>query len=136
MVLKVDNEFHLGILVDTRPKDTYEDFGKLTLSDEMNEEWNKDPPVGKIIECRYSKTWPNNWQFSRFRPDKNTSNFITVYEKIIKSINDNISKDQVHFGMLLFFSCWESSMKFTKIGKSGIQRLQLPEISMIIKFRN
>jgi mRNA guanylyltransferase len=36
----------------------------------------------RIIECKYDPNWPHHWRFSRFRDDKETANFITVYKKV------------------------------------------------------
>jgi hypothetical protein len=100
----LNDEFRIAILV---KNGAHQDFGKLTLVENMDDEfiyltynrWRCNPPIDKIIECRYSPTWPNHWQFSRFRPDKNTANFITVYQNIMESIKDNISEEQATFGL-------------------------------------
>ena len=47
------------------------------------------------MECKYELDWPNNWKFSRFRDDKLAANHISVYDKVMLSIKDNITKDQV-----------------------------------------
>ncbi|KAJ3323746.1 Dcp1p-Dcp2p decapping enzyme complex alpha subunit, partial [Boothiomyces sp. JEL0866] len=86
--------YHLGILI---KDDNYEDFGELTVDETTAEKWDQDPPFGRIIECRYDPDWPNNWKFSRFRDDKLTSNHISVYHKILESIHDNVTKEQVSF---------------------------------------
>jgi mRNA-capping enzyme len=49
---------------------------------------------GKIVEC----TWDMNektWVFLRTRSDKDTPNFITTYEKTWKSIQDNITSNDI-----------------------------------------
>lgn len=91
-------EFHIGILV---KHDNYQEFGQITLEPEMKKEywflsrWEESPPNGRIIECRYDPDWPNNWKFSRYRDDKLTSNHITVYDNIMKSIEDNVTEEEV-----------------------------------------
>ena len=33
-----------------------------------------------------------SWQFMRVRPDKDTPNFVTTYESVLRSIDDNITQ--------------------------------------------
>ncbi|OAJ42619.1 mRNA capping enzyme, catalytic domain-containing protein, variant 1 [Batrachochytrium dendrobatidis JEL423] len=84
--------FRIGILEN---RNQYSDFGIITLSEETSKEWAKNPPVGRIIECRYDPNWPLNWRFSRFRDDKDSANHISTYNSIMISINDNVQKDDV-----------------------------------------
>jgi mRNA guanylyltransferase len=65
------------------------------LEPERREEWEQNPPEGRIIECRYDPEWPNHWRFSRWRDDKLTANHISVYEKIMQSISDNVTEEEV-----------------------------------------
>ena len=49
---------------------------------------------GKIVECSYD--WnERKWLYMRKREDKDTPNFITVYEKTWKSIQDNITSEDI-----------------------------------------
>ena len=49
---------------------------------------------GKIVECSWD--WnEKKWVFMRTRADKDTPNFITVYRKTWKSIQDNITADDI-----------------------------------------
>ncbi|KAH6573304.1 hypothetical protein BASA50_007893 [Batrachochytrium salamandrivorans] len=84
--------FRIGILEN---RNQYSDFGIITLSEETAIEWTANPPIGRIIECRYDPNWPLNWQFSRFRDDKDSANHISTYNSIMVSINDNVSKEQL-----------------------------------------
>jgi len=54
--------------------------------------WEKNPPEGKIIECYFEN---NCWHFMRFREDKENANHESIVKKIIKSIEDNVEKDEV-----------------------------------------
>jgi len=49
---------------------------------------------GKIVECRFLQE-ENAWEMMRFRTDKDTANAYFVYEKVLKSINDNITEDKL-----------------------------------------
>jgi mRNA-capping enzyme len=49
---------------------------------------------GKIVECSWD--WnEKKWVFMRTRADKDTPNFITVYRKTWKSIQDNITANDI-----------------------------------------
>lgn len=92
--------FHITILVDSTQ---YEDFGLLTLEEDKVQEWSKHPPHGRIIECRWDPDWPNNWRyfwtnnlrFTRYRDDKLDANHISVFNKIMLSIKDDVTREQV-----------------------------------------
>ena len=49
---------------------------------------------GKIVECSWDMN-ENTWVYMRTRADKETPNFITVYEKTWKSIQDNITSEDI-----------------------------------------
>ncbi|KAJ3154950.1 Dcp1p-Dcp2p decapping enzyme complex alpha subunit [Geranomyces michiganensis] len=72
----------------------YVDHGILKLSPE-EESWLRDPPDGRIIECRYDPSWPAQWRFHRFRDDKANANHVNTYEKIMISISDGVSKEEL-----------------------------------------
>jgi len=67
-----------------------------------NEE-DKDLYDGKIIECAYDKD-NDRWTFLRERVDKSLPNAYTVYEKVLKSIRDNITQEELIDRMLELFS--------------------------------
>ncbi|KAI8905714.1 mRNA capping enzyme, catalytic domain-containing protein [Powellomyces hirtus] len=75
--------------------DTYTDHGILKLSPDEATSWLQDPPDGRIIECRYDPEWATEWRFARFRDDKAHANHINTYEKIMISIRDGVSKDEL-----------------------------------------
>ena len=56
----------------------------------------------KIIECYYDSKWPHFWRFSRFRNDKETANHVSTYHKVMDSIRDNVTKQDVCFFFLNF----------------------------------
>ena len=53
-----------------------------------------DPSLyyGKIIECSWDSE-KDEWIFMRIRLDKSTPNDFNTYEKVVRSIRDNITKD-------------------------------------------
>lgn len=63
----------------------------------MEESWLSEPSKyhGRIVECRYDPEWPDNWRFARFRDDKDTANFVDVLKSIMRSIEDNVSKEEL-----------------------------------------
>ncbi|KAJ3281445.1 Dcp1p-Dcp2p decapping enzyme complex alpha subunit [Borealophlyctis nickersoniae] len=73
----------------------HERMGVLTLEPSMEQEWRDYPPIGRIVECRYDPEWPGRWRFCRFRDDKDRGNYLEVYNKIMQSIQDNVSKEQL-----------------------------------------
>ncbi|KAJ1511343.1 Dcp1p-Dcp2p decapping enzyme complex alpha subunit [Coelomomyces lativittatus] len=50
---------------------------------------------GRIIECSWSNDHPGNWKFVRFRSDKNTANHVDVYKKIMLSIRDSVTSEEL-----------------------------------------
>ncbi|KAI8912423.1 mRNA capping enzyme alpha subunit and guanylyltransferase [Gorgonomyces haynaldii] len=91
-ILKVADKYHLGIWI---RDEEHDDYGPFELEDELKEAWRQSDVIGKIIECRYDPEWPNHWRFSRFRDDKATANHISVYRKIMMSIEDNVTKEEL-----------------------------------------
>jgi mRNA guanylyltransferase len=73
----------------------YKDCGELELEEELKQDWQISPPLNRIVECRYDPDWPNNWRVSRFRDDKLTANHISTFEKILISIRDNVTHEEV-----------------------------------------
>jgi len=68
-------------------------FADLTIDDpEMQKEWEDNPPEGRIIECYFENEC---WHFMRFREDKENANHETIVKKIMKSINDNVEKEEL-----------------------------------------
>lgn len=73
--------------------------------------WEEDRPDGRILECRYDPhlevkmdhsvdapshiTTQGGWRFLRFRNDKITPNEKSVVSKILKSIQDNVTREEV-----------------------------------------
>ncbi|GJU64853.1 mRNA-capping enzyme-like protein isoform X2 [Tanacetum coccineum] len=49
---------------------------------------------GKIIECSWDSK-ENVWVFMRMRPDKSAPNEFSSYKKVMRSINDNITEEDV-----------------------------------------
>lgn len=75
--------------------DNYDYWNDLIINDEQ---WNKlklsgESFNGRIGECRQNSD--GNWEFLRFRDDKLNGNHINVVVKILKSIEDAVSKEEL-----------------------------------------
>lgn len=125
---KVGDGYHLLIIIQ---QGDYRDFGELTLDDEMAREWSRKKMDGRIVECRWDPEWPNHWRFSRYRDDKSESNHIGVYEKILESIRDNVTKEEVFlFDVTDFFplcSYWIQFLGYMMNGRCEFQILNRAE---------
>lgn len=79
----------------------HKDYAPFRPEPEDAESWNVNPPLGKILECRYDPEWivdekkPGGWRFIRFREDKVMANAQHVVQKIIDSIGDNVKQDHL-----------------------------------------
>ena len=69
----------------------------------FEKEEDRDRYDGKIIECTYDMK-NDRWTFLRERLDKRLPNAYTVYEKVLKSIQDNITQQELVHKMLELFS--------------------------------
>lgn len=74
----------------------HQDYCPFEPEPEDREAWLRDPPLGKILECRYDPGRPAApWRFVRFREDKVMANAVHVVQKIIDSIGDNVKQEQL-----------------------------------------
>lgn len=82
------------------------DYACFRPEKEDEERWREEPPLGKILECRYDPEWEvpvldseeikkGGWRFLRFREDKVMANAQHVVQKIIDSIGDNVKEEQL-----------------------------------------
>lgn len=71
---------------------------------------DEDKYDGKIIECGFDQT-SSQWLFLRERVDKQRPNAYNVYEKVLKSIRDNITQEELIEKMLNWFSTAELYQK-------------------------
>lgn len=74
----------------------YKPFAELYLT---SEEWNNmksrnEPLDHRIVECVMHKE-KNAWRFLRFRDDKPNPNHISIVEKIVESIRDGVTKQEL-----------------------------------------
>lgn len=84
--------------------DQYEYFDDLGITDE---EWKKQfgtNPMklqGRIIECNYDPDLQKKlqlkspWRFMRYRDDKPDGNHQSTVDRVLRSIQDGVSKEQV-----------------------------------------
>jgi mRNA-capping enzyme len=60
---------------------------KIAIEEELALHW-----LDTVIECTWNKE-QQTWKFLRDRKDKETPNAYHVYEKVMKSIDDNINEE-------------------------------------------
>lgn len=70
-------------------------YSELHITDE---EWEQlkaleEPLNDRIVEA--FKDEENRWRYMRFRDDKEAGNYITTVDKVIESINDSVSKEEL-----------------------------------------
>ncbi|KAJ3043073.1 Dcp1p-Dcp2p decapping enzyme complex alpha subunit [Rhizophlyctis rosea] len=107
---KEDNTVDFKVTVEGSPRryriwlsgDRHSDVDKgiLQLDPETEKKWGSIQVEGRIIECNWNPNWPNKWQFVRFRDDKNTANFVGVYDNIMETIENGVEKETVSLGFL------------------------------------
>ncbi|KNE56348.1 hypothetical protein AMAG_02168 [Allomyces macrogynus ATCC 38327] len=61
---------------------------------------------GKIIECNWDSEH-QRWQYMRFREDKNTGNHTDVYRKILHSIQDGVTREELEAHAPIIKSNWK-----------------------------
>ncbi|KAJ1950791.1 Dcp1p-Dcp2p decapping enzyme complex alpha subunit [Linderina macrospora] len=89
----------------------YRPFAKMAMRPEdWSGHFSRIPNLdGQIVEVSYTPDYcpPHVWKFMRFRNDKPHGNHISVIDKIIISINDNMELDELMAVMPDIRSAWE-----------------------------
>lgn len=111
-------DFKISIIWDAYRRQSYrllisrnhihEHYDWLTLDSDTRAKWATMNLEGRIIECNYDPNWDTwidlniepklrkgGWKFLRFRDDKTTANDINVLDRIIESIQNSPTKDEL-----------------------------------------
>lgn len=63
-----------------------------------DEEWSKMKSLNEPLDDRVIESYKDEqhrWRFHRFRDDKETANHISTVEKVIKSIEDSVTQEEL-----------------------------------------
>ncbi|KAK9386980.1 mRNA capping enzyme, catalytic domain-containing protein [Lipomyces mesembrius] len=87
---------------------TYKPYGELYLTPK---EWDelkalKEPLDERIVECVLDRE-RNAWRYLRFRDDKPTPNHISIVEKIVMSVKDGVTKQELLDAHLRIRESWK-----------------------------
>jgi len=87
---------------------SYSPFSSLEVSDE---EWEKlknleEPLEERIVEC--NKDTEDNWKLLRFRDDKSNGNHISIVHKVLQSIKDAVTKEELIEWAPRFENAWKA----------------------------
>lgn len=88
---------------------TYKKFAELQITDEKwNELKNLQQPInGRIVECVKDQE-TGDWSMLRFRDDKLNGNHTSVVQKVLESINDSVSIEDLNDNVSDIKQAWEN----------------------------
>ncbi|KAI8096636.1 mRNA capping enzyme, catalytic domain-containing protein [Halteromyces radiatus] len=101
---------------------TYKFFDHFQPDPDWAFEWKDQPPDGRIAEFRYDPNWQvtiveqgyapvtrtGGWRFVRFRDDKDAANEENDVKRILNSIQDGVSKEQLLAHMETIRDAWKA----------------------------
>ncbi|KAI9480373.1 MAG: mRNA capping enzyme, catalytic domain-containing protein [Benjaminiella poitrasii] len=104
---------------------TYKFYDYFQPEPALATEWKNHLPDGRIAEFRYDPEWEvtiveqgyaptvrkGGWRFLRFRDDKSTANDEVVVKKILNSIRDGVTKEQLLLCMDRVRAAWKAREK-------------------------
>lgn len=106
---------------------TYKKFAELEISDEKWQELKslEQPLNGRIVECSKNQE-TGAWQLLRFRDDKLNGNHTSVVQKVLESINDNVSLEDLSESVASIKAMWQQRRESAKRGISSGHRPPAP----------
>ena len=86
---------------------TYKRFAELDIDDKKWQELKnlEEPLNGRIVECTKDQD-TGMWKLLRFRDDKLNGNHVSVVQKVLESINDNVSIEDLSESVPEIKSFW------------------------------
>lgn len=87
---------------------TYKRFAELSISDEQWQELKnlEEPLNGRIVECTKDPE-TGSWTMLRFRDDKLNGNHTSVVQKVLESISDSVTIDDLAESVPEIKSAWD-----------------------------
>lgn len=96
---RLDRDAGGGLVLQVAQSGVHKTYCRFKAEEADAAAWAEAPPLGKILECRYDPAWlapgEGGWRFLRFREDKLMANAQHVVQKIIHSIGDNVTQEQL-----------------------------------------
>ncbi|KAL3234824.1 mRNA-capping enzyme subunit alpha [Nakaseomyces bracarensis] len=99
---------------------TYSRFAELTITDEQWQDLkNLEQPLnGRIVECSKDAE-TGNWTMLRFRDDKLNGNHTSVVQKVLESINDSVTIDDLSEAVPTIKEAWEERKRMHAVPKQA-----------------
>lgn len=103
---------------------TYKKFAELEITnDKWQELKNLEQPLnGRIVECVKDQE-TGAWSMLRFRDDKLNGNHISVVQKVLESINDSVSLDDLSEIVPNIKRSWDERQRIQKTTSNNVSNL-------------
>lgn len=107
---------------------TYKKFAELQVSDEKWAELkNMQQPInGRIVECVKDQE-TGDWSMLRFRDDKLNGNHTSVVQKVLESINDSVTIEDLNDNVPEIKKAWEDRKNSGRTNSNNQSRAPPPQ---------